>query len=363
MGIEWPSHGGQPAMVKKQFHIHNNVIDFSANIHPFGPPNWMKQVLNDSYDRMSHYPDPSYPDATNALAKFCQVDKDEVLVTNGGAEAIFLTAKYFEGGNALIIQPTFSEYERACQHYHLDVQHVYLDKADALRLPLDEIIDQLSWADVVYLCRPNNPTGTVVKETEIRLILDAAKKTGTYLVVDEAFVDFLDEDEDCSDLVSVMQEYHQLILLRSMTKMFAVPGLRVGYMLANKEIIKVAKQAQIPWSVNAIAGAIIPLMLEDQAFVAKSRRFFHAELIRLRERLEGMNYYMSPSSANFYLLRDNENPNATSDLFEFLLHHGILARHTDNFKQLDGDYLRFAIRSESENDLLLDALSAWRRQR
>lgn len=358
--MEWPNHGGQPLEIKRKFNVNKDVIDFSANIHPFGPPSWMKQVFVNSFDLISRYPDPAYTEVTKNLARFDAVHQNEVLVTNGGAEAIFLTAKFFEGKKALIVQPTFSEYERACRHYHVDVQHVFLHKKDDFQLPLDEIIDRLSLVDVIYLCRPNNPTGTVVKETEIRMILNHAKETGTFLVVDEAFVDFLAEKN--ASLVPLLQEYRQLILLRSLTKMYAIPGLRVGYMLANREVIQSIKQWQIPWSVNAFAAAMIPAIVDDQTFVAESQRFICRELTRISHRLAEMNFYMSPSSVNFYLLRDREKPDATAELFEFLLNHGILARHTDNFKQLNGEYLRFAVRSEQDNDLLMDTLADWRGQ-
>lgn len=360
-GMEWPNHGGQLSEIKRKFNIDNDVIDFSANIHPFGPPNWMKQEFANSFNLISRYPEPSYRVARVHLAKFDNVHQEEVLVTNGGAEAVFLTTKFFEGKKALIVQPTFSEYERACQHYHLEVKHVFLHKEDGFMLPFNEIIDCLPWADVIYLCRPNNPTGTVVEETAIRMILDQAKETGTFLVVDEAFVDFLADEN--ANLVPLLQEYSQLILLRSLTKMYAVPGLRIGYMLANRNIIDSVKQWQMPWSVNAFAAALIPAMIEDWAFVVDSQKYFDRELKRMRCRLTEMNFYMSPSYVNFYLLRDKENPNVTKELFEFLLHHGVLARHTDNFKQLNGEYLRFAVRSEQDNDFLLDTLSEWRKRR
>lgn len=358
--MEWPNHGGQPSEIKRKFNIdaENDVIDFSANIHPFGPPEWMKQVFINSFEIISRYPDPAYTEATEHLAWFDEVHQDDVLITNGGAEAIFLTAKFFEGKKALIVQPTFSEYERACRHYHLDVQHVFLHKQDDFRLPVDEIIDKLPWTDVMYICRPNNPTGTVVEESEIRMILNLAKETGTFLVVDEAFVDFLADGN--GNLVPLLQDYKQLILLRSLTKMYAIPGLRIGYMLANQEIIQTIKQWQIPWSVNAIAQALIPEIVNDRSHVVTSQQYFQRELTRIWHRLTNMNFYMSPSSVNFYLLRDNVHPEATGALFEFLLHHGILARHTDNFKQLDGAYLRFAVRSEQDNDLLMDTLVEWR---
>ncbi|PYZ92312.1 threonine-phosphate decarboxylase [Salipaludibacillus keqinensis] len=361
--MKWPNHGGQPAAIKRQFHLLEDevVVDFSANIHPLGPPVWVKDHLKKSFDLISQYPDPTYWDARTQIAAFEGVTADHVLVTNGGAEAIFLTAKFFEGKRALIIEPTFSEYEQACRHYHLDVDHVYSDAEEDFAFPLNKTIEHAAEVEVVFICRPNNPTGTVVSVSDIRSLLEKTKEKNTYVVVDEAFVDFLPNETD--KLTPLLKEFSHLILLRSLTKMYAIPGIRVGFMMAHEQVIGQVQNWQTPWSVNVFASTMIQPLLKDYAFVSRSRDYFKEELLRIRRRLHEMDYYMSSSAVNFYLLRDEKHPNCTIELFQFLLKKGILPRHTDNFKGLDGNYLRFAIRSKAENDQLLDTLKAWREER
>ncbi|MGM0836401.1 MAG: threonine-phosphate decarboxylase CobD [Bacillota bacterium] len=356
--MKWPEHGGQPETMKQLFQLdkEKTILDFSANLNPLGPPAWLKEELYNQYESLTHYPDPSYSRSAASLAEHEGVNAGEVLLTNGGAEAIFLAAKYFEGKKALILQPTFVEYERACKHYHIETEDIGLMREDGFALPLDLVLENLSKKDVLFLCRPNNPTGTVVPEKQIRALLDEGLKTNTYMVVDEAFVDF-NPDLSLSPLVS---SYPNLILLRSLTKMYTIPGIRLGYIMGNSRVIERLKEEQIPWSINAWADAIVPKLLEDKGFVNQTKLWLIEQSRTVRSSLASLGFYVSPSQANFYLLQDSQHPQQTDDLFRYLFHHGVLARHTHNFKGLEGDFLRLAIRSEEENAKLVSVLQKWR---
>ncbi|RKL66200.1 threonine-phosphate decarboxylase [Salipaludibacillus neizhouensis] len=358
--MKWPSHGGQPEALRESlgFPMSSDVIDFSANINPLGPPTWMKKELGKHFTELIKYPDPTYFKARKSLAFSEDLQPDQVLVTNGGAEAIFLIAKLFEGKQAIVVHPTFLEYERACFHYHLKVKDAFFSLDEEFDLPIDKMIMECKTTDVMFLCRPNNPSGTIIKEETVRRLLIEGKKHNTYIVVDEAFVDFLPGEE--ASLSGLLSDYENLIILRSMTKMYAIPGLRVGYILADKKIIKQAGDGQIPWSVNTLAANFIPGMVEDKLFLEKTKTWLQTELTFLREELDKLNFYMSSTHVNFYLLRDREFPMETDLLFKHLLKAGIVARHTFNFKGLDGHFLRLAVRSSHENKVLLEALKNWR---
>lgn len=334
------------------------LLDFSANLNPFGPPEWLRDVLKHGYETLTRYPDPTSLKAKQAIARSEGVEPKQVLVTNGGAEAIFLAAKCFERQRALIVQPTFIEYERACQHYHIEIEDVFLDTLNEFGFPVDEVCNKMNEVEVVFICRPNNPTGTMVEEEVLQRILDRGLVTGTSIVIDEAFVDFL--PESLSSLAHWIETYPNLLLLRSLTKMYTIPGLRIGYMLAQQHIIEELERNQIPWSVNAFAATIIPRLLEDDQFVSRTRDWLQFQLQKLRSSLDQLDFYMSPTKVNFYLLKDKKKPLHTEKLFTFLIEHGIIARHTHNFKALDANYLRLAVRSEAENRELLRILRKWR---
>ncbi|OIJ13616.1 threonine-phosphate decarboxylase [Anaerobacillus alkalilacustris] len=360
--MKWPSHGGQPQAMKKLCNIENDkkILDFSANLNPLGPPTWLKEEIIQNLDSLTCYPDPSYSRSSCCIAGYEGVSNGQILLTNGGAEAIFLAAKLFEGRKAIIVQPTFIEYERACIHYQIVTEDVFLDEKSDFQLPLQQIFEKMKEVDVIFLCRPNNPTGTVVDEESLKQLLNEGRNTGTYIVVDEAFVDFL--PFSIPSLTRWLASYSNLILLRSLTKMYTIPGLRLGYVLATKEVIEKMREAQMPWSINAFADAVVPRLLEDRTFIEKTHHWLKLQSTYLFDKLTDLDFYCSTSKVNFFLLRDNLNPNRTDQLFHYLFRHGILTRHTHNFKRLEGEYLRIAIRSEEENKQLLFYLQKWRNE-
>lgn len=359
--MNWPDHGGQPQYIKALFDIDPNrpLTDFSANLNPLGSPEWLREAWAQAFRLLDKYPDPHYPEAREAIARHEGVARDQTLLTNGGAEAIFLVAKHYESGRALIVQPAFLEYERALNHYRVDIEHVYLDEQNGFAFPLQDVIARLQDIDLLFVCRPNNPTGTVADEPQMNALLEESRKAGVTVVVDEAFADFL--PESVPPLTGWLARYPNLILLRSLTKIYTVPGLRIGYILASEQLIGAMRGYQIPWSVNAAAAYLTPQLLADRTLVGATKVWLARELAFLKEEIAMLDVYQSPALANFYLLRDCQRPDDTPALFRFLLERGILGRHTQTFRGLDGRYLRFAVRSRKENERLLACLREWRK--
>jgi len=358
--MKWPAHGGQPHLIKQMFNnvAQGEILDLSANLNPLGPPEWLREELLSFFDSCQVYPDPTYLRPRQAIADHESLDVEQVLLTNGGAEAIFLVAKYLEQKKALIIQPTFSEYEQACRHYHLGVEYLTLDANDDFCLPVEQIRLRMPQIDALFLCRPNNPTGTVIPEEEMSLILEEALSNQVIVIVDEAFADFF--PPNIRPLTSWIQRFPNLILLRSLTKLYTIPGMRVGYLLGKREIVKQISKYQMPWSVNAFAAGIIPRLLEDKEFVHATVTWLQTEWSFLKDQYDQLAFYYSPTCVNFYLLRDQLYPDKTQELYLYLLQEGVLARHTTTFYSLEGDYLRLAVRSRAENSQLLVALKKWR---
>ena len=228
-----PQHGSNPQYVYKKMGISRptDVIDFSANINPLGPPEILRQKRCDFYDQIYDYPDPFCQGLITQIAKQTGTDADAILIGNGGAEIITLIGRMLAGKNIIIMEPAFSEYEKVCAKNGCNILYHYLKEPD-WELNVKEV--DLHGIDAVFLCNPNNPTGVQYPYTTILELLEACKRTNTYLIMDEAFYDFL---EDYQPTPPLLKSYPKLIILRSMTKMFAIPGLRLGYALANKEII------------------------------------------------------------------------------------------------------------------------------
>ncbi|MFD2444913.1 threonine-phosphate decarboxylase CobD [Bacillus sp. CGMCC 1.16607] len=359
--MKWPAHGGQPRKMMETIGVSERikVYDFSANINPFGPPKELQEYYIQAYEALVSYPDPDYEEAHRAIAEYDQVKREQVLLTNGGAEAIFLVAQYFMGKRALIIHPTFSEYERACLAHQVDVKHLMLDKN--FLFPIEDIVRAMADVDVVFLCNPNNPTGTLLSMMDIEFLLMKGMETNTTVVVDEAFVHFLPSDYESVHIL--IGKHPNLIVLRSLTKMFAIPSLRAGYVISREPLVQQLRKFQIPWSVNGVVASLLPMLLSNTSFLEKTKKWLQQELVELKTTLAELRFEYSPTMVNFYLLRDKDRPDDTNELFHFLIANGIVPRHTHNFMGLNGQYLRLAVRSTFENEYLIQTLIKWREQK
>ena len=360
MGNNWPSHGGRPEQLLPRLGLaaHSEVIDFSANLNPLGAPEWLSQRLINSLSELEVYPDPDYSAACRAIAQHEGLPPAQVRLTNGGAEAIFLAAALLAergASRATLVEPTFCEYARACHHYALDVAALALEPT---RFELDETraLAAMRHSDAVFLCRPNNPTGTLVERELIERLLIEGQHHGSVLVVDEAFVDFVAPDERLTPLLA---RYNNLLLLRSMTKLYTIPGLRLGYLLGAEAVIARIAALQLPWSVNALAAALVEPLLADTDYHARTLAWLDTERPWLEHELRSLGLRVVPSCANFLLLQDSGS-RPMSALLEHLARGGILARHTHNFTGLDGAWLRIAVRTRHDNTRLVKAVADWR---
>nr|WP_298377391.1 threonine-phosphate decarboxylase CobD [uncultured Halomonas sp.] len=358
----WPSHGGQAAPLLTRFGLpcDHPLLDFSTNLNPLGAPDWVPSCLAAAAKGLDRYPTPDYRPAREAIAREAGVSLEQVLLTNGGAEAIFLVAAAHAGGRAVIVQPTFTEYARACRAFAIAIDDVCLTPPDFSLDPASLAVS-LDRGTLLFLCRPNNPTATLLPRETIEALLTLAALRGSRVVIDEAFIDFVTPFDE--SLAPLLARFDNLILLRSLTKLYALPGLRMGYLLASASLVRELQACQPPWSVNHLAAELVTPLLADGAFQARTRQWLSGEHPRLQAGLAAKGLEVIPSRANFFLVRPpletvvGSAQTASAALFERLLRAGILARHTHGFPGLDGDWLRLALREGDANTRLLAALS------
>ena len=321
-------------------------------------PEPIRRAWETLLERIGDYPDPESLELKHALVKVAPVNMENLLIGNGAAELIFLLANVFQGKNVLIVDPTFSEYRTAAQVFGCRVDSFRLKEENGWKLDMDALTAALSGKDVLFICNPNNPTGVLYeKETLLSLIKNAVRQH-VIVVVDEAFSDFCVRQET---LLPYIRHYPNLVILRSFTKMFAIPGVRLGWLAAKREMVAKLKKYKPHWSVNAIAEQIGIRCLAESDFVDKTRTWIDLERKRVMERLKELDFVISDSSVNYYILREAKKTDL-KPLLRFLIERGIVARHTENFIGLDGCYLRFAVRTRDDNDKLIDALESWRKR-
>lgn len=347
-------HGGNVFAVARSLGIPpEEILDFSASINPLGPPAGVRVAVTAAFDRLVHYPDSDCTELTAALARRHGCEPASVCVGNGSTELIFLLPRLIAGGRALLIAPTFSEYAAALSQAGWGYDRFVLSPEDGFSLPLDALNAALAKGySLLFLCNPGNPTGRLYRREEVAEILALCREAGTLLVLDEAFMDFC-EEESAKDLVVASGAG---VVLRSMTKFYAFPGLRLGYALAAVSLAERLTSLRLPWGVNTLAQAAGIAALADSGHRARTIACVAAERAFLaagQAELPGVRLY--PGAVN-YLLGRLEDGMTAALLQERLLTSRILIRNCANFPGLDEHFFRVAVRSRVENKLLLAAL-------
>jgi threonine-phosphate decarboxylase len=347
-------HGGNVFAVARQLGVQpEGILDFSASINPLGPPPGVREAVTAAFERLVHYPDSGCTELTAALASHHGVAPANVCVANGSTELIFLIPRLVAGGRALLIAPTFSEYTVALRQAGFGYDRLVLPHDQGFPLSIDALREELAKGyGLLFLCNPGNPTGRLYGREEVAEILTLCRETGTLLVLDEAFMDFCEEGS-AKDLVVASGAG---VVLRSMTKFYAMPGLRLGYALAAAPLAERLMALRPPWSVGTLAQVAGLAALADGGHSARTLDCVAAERTFLMKELAKLpGVWVYPGAANYLLVRlDGE---MTAPLLQELLLSGrVLIRDCANFAGLDERFFRVAVRGRAENARLLAAL-------
>ena len=337
-------HGGD-------IYRHPDVLDYSANINPLGTPPGVIRAAKDSMERVCHYPDACQEKLKQALAEYEQVPVEWLICGNGAAELIFALVQAVKPKRALVLAPTFAEYAQALEAVGCEVNREILKKEDGFTLQ-DRILDRLQKEDLqmVFLCNPNNPTGILMDPKLLRKIVTLCEKRQIYLVVDECFIDFA-ENAATASILADTKRWRTLFILRSLTKMHAIPGIRIGYAVtSDMEFLEKMEQSRQPWSVSIPAQVAGMASLKEGMRVKRTCDFTNRERIWMENELNKLGITHYPSDANFILMRSGIN------LYEKLKKQKILIRDCSNYKGLGEGYYRVCMRQRGDNQKLIDAL-------
>jgi threonine-phosphate decarboxylase len=351
-------HGGDVHAWAKQARIHPaEIIDFSASINPLGPPASARKAFQKSYEELPRYPDPYGEELKGTLANRHGMRPEELLLGNGSTQLIYLLCFALRPRKALVVGPAFSEDANALKLAGAKVRFLSLHSDDSFRFSTEKFT--AVWAkddDMAFLTTPNSVTGQLIPRKEIEKIARIALLKRRFLVIDETFIDFV-EGESVKQLI---RENPYLIVLRSLTKFYALPGLRLGYLLAHVQRVAQLAAYLEPWSVNGPAQKVALACLADRSFGLKTERWLQRERNFLAQALIALKDFQPyPSSANFLLIRiAKDNPDAL-ELRSFLLRKKILIRACNSFAGLGADHFRAAVLRRKDNLRLLEALREW----
>ncbi|MBP2000535.1 threonine-phosphate decarboxylase [Paenibacillus shirakamiensis] len=355
--LEIYGHGGDIHSAGQRYGRRaEEFIDFSANINPLGMPPGLMMYLTEVLPSVMQYPDPGHRNLKNRLASLLHVEEEMILVGNGAAEVMSLILLALSPKVVGVIEPCFSEYATLSRQVGSDVMCVITDEERGFRAT-DEDLEHLARAsDLIFLGQPNNPNGIQYTMNQLNTYAEYAERYGTWLVIDEAFIDFVPLDQRHS-LLSELDRYPHLIVVRSMTKFYAIPGLRLGYAVANAQIIQAIAEKQVTWSVNQLALLAGEYCVRSgTAFEEATISFVQRERSRLKDGLQQLGCYAWAGEANFLLVRMPDEWTAER-VQEALGRRGILIRSCAMYPGLTSRDIRVAVRTESENLLLLQELS------
>jgi L-threonine-O-3-phosphate decarboxylase len=348
-----PAHGGNLAWAAALAGCPPDaILDFSASISPLGPPNSAIAAILSQISNLKHYPDPNYSELRLALSHFHQLPPEWILPGNGSAELLTLIGRELaQLAATTLITPAFGDYYRTLAAYNVKVLECPLSLVTGhWSLFLDK--GQMTNDKGLLLNNPHNPTGKLFSRDSILPYLEQF----ALVVVDEAFMDFVPPNEEQS-LIPVVQEYANLVILRSLTKFYSLPGLRLGYAIAHPDCLAKWQLWRDPWPVNTLAAAAAIAALQDTEFQQQTWAWLPPARNQLFQGLaEIPGLQPQASAANFLLV---ESQKSTSQLQrELLQHHQILIRDCLSFKELGDRFFRVAVREESDNQRLLIALDS-----
>jgi threonine-phosphate decarboxylase len=339
------NHGGRALAFARERNLkYDEVVDFSANINPLGPPPLAIAALRDSLDLVQVYPEEAANRLTSRLSDELQVSAENILAGNGATELIYFWVRSMRARSATLIVPTFTEYRRALQGSGIGIEIVTLKPDDLFRLP-----NLRPATDLVIVTNPNNPTGAYAPPEVMR---DWVREipSSTQILIDEAFVEFTAQPSIVRDTA----RFSNLWVLRSMTKFYAIPGLRLGYLVGRG--VPSIMALREPWQVNNLAEVAGIASLDDRGHSEATLQYVQKERIWLWRELQGLDHIRAfPSGANFYFARCDTHAELDG-LIAGLTKEQILIRDCREMEGLDGPCFRFAIKTHPENVRLLNHL-------
>ncbi|GAX59573.1 histidinol-phosphate/aromatic aminotransferase and cobyric acid decarboxylase [Candidatus Scalindua japonica] len=348
-------HGGNIKQICNTYGLNpDEIIDFSASINPLGYPEVVRKEVFEQFNDILNYPESRCTDLRESIARKISCNKSNVIIGNGSNELFYLIPRALKPERGVLLHPTFGEFKDSFSNSNINVVEIINDDKD---FPLiNNNISRLKSVDdcMVFLCNPNNPTGQLTrKEDIIELVNDNPNRL---IVIDEAFMDFVEDDGKYS-VIKNAPLMDNLIVVRSLTKFYGFPGLRLGYLVANESIVNKLLQYKEPWTVNTMAQVAGIAAINDEEFAANTRKYISSEKTFLYNGLKGLNSIQPfQPTVNFILVRIEDCRTTSSEIQNCLMKNNILIRNCSNFVGLDERFFRVAVKTREQNMKLLSAL-------
>lgn len=346
-------HGGEIFSFSPQ--ERNRILDFSININPVGLSPMGRKAIERFWEiETTRYPDVDGRDVISSLSACYHIPGNMIALGNGATELMYTILRVLKPSKVLVPAPSFSEYQLSAKAADVPVETFFLNESEQFHVPAGKVISMMGKRSLVYLGNPNNPDGNLLDYATFTTIMDAAVYNGSYVVIDESFIDFVEGDVSFRDFCS---KYPNLIVVMSLTKFYAVPGLRIGCLFAAEGMASLIRRSLIPWNVNGPVQLYMTYAARDREYIEKTRKFCREERRAFVNQLSAFPWLtVYPGTVNFILCRLIGRIKDAAELQKRLLPHEIMIRQCGNYDGLDNSFFRLAVRKKDENKKLIDTL-------
>lgn len=331
------------------------LIDFSSNINPLGIPESFKNNINEALNNCTRYPDIKYREILKSLSCYTGVEEENFVLGNGAAEIIDLCIACFK--SILITVPSFAEYDIDGKKHGCKIEYSYLNKYD-MSYNYEDILKKIKYSQALVIANPNNPNGGVINKDKFKSILDFCEKENKTIIIDEAFIEFVGDNE--KSFVKYIKNYKCIFIIRALTKFFGMPGIRFGYGISkNKHLLESIREKQNPWNINCFAETAVKYVLKDKKYIEDSLTWINTERKFLISELKNIEFIdkVFETNANFLLVKLKYID--CNKLYDYCLEKGILIRKCNNYRGLNEYYVRFAIKDHEKNTILINLLKEY----
>lgn len=352
-------HGSDLEQIEQIYGIRKeDIVSFSANVNPLGISPNLRRTLSEHLDAITTYPDREYTSLRHCIADYIHSNPENIIVGNGSTELISLFIQIEHPKKAMVIGPTYSEYEREIFLGGGTTHYYPLKEKNDFSLDMEDFLSHLNESiDLLVICNPNNPTSSAITREQMRQILDTCKQFDIFVMVDETYVEFADNMEQITS-VPLTNYYNNIIILRGTSKFFAAPGLRLGYAVTgNRDLIKAINTRQNPWTINSLAVIAGELMFSDEDYIRKTKELISSERTRVYEALNSSpDFKAYLPNANFVLVKILKDSLTSQELFDRAIRQGLMIRDCSTFPFLDQKYIRLCFMNPEDNTRLLNCL-------
>lgn len=355
-------HGSDLEKIAAYYHIPASeipgIIKFGANVNPLGLSESVKNDLAGHLDIISSYPDRNYTSLKKTIGEYCHISPEHIVVGNGSTELISLLISQRQAKKALVVGPTYSEYERELALTGGTITEYNLKEALNFQLDLEDFFASMAEdVDLLILCNPNNPTSSAIKNRDMKHILTFCNERNIFVMIDETYVEFAPDVAEIT-AIPLTDEFDNVMVIRGVSKFYAAPGLRFGYgVTSNHEFLEALLIHQNPWSLNSVAAYAGERMFKDNTYQQTTRQLICSERDRMYMAIQNMPAFKAYKPyANFILVRILKENLTSFDIFEAAIKERMMIRDCSSFKSLDGEYIRFCIMNPEDNTHLLKLL-------